>query len=273
MNHLNKTILSLAVALTCSHVQAAGFQLNGQSATGLGRAFAGDGVIADNASAMSRNVAAMSLFTETQLSLGIIVIDTDVSLKDAQFTYLTPKGYNTVAIADVNDISGTNIAPNIFIVHPIDQQLTVGFGLYSNFATTTQYDDAFIADLFGGTTKVRSVNLEANVSYRFSEQWSIGGGLDVIYGAGELYREFKGAGLDSSKPALDVEGDGFTLGWHVGAMYELNADHRFGLSYRYSPSLKVKGDFVLQGQSFDDDTLTLPLPSMAEFSGFHQLTN
>ena len=39
-----------ALLLLSSQVQAAGFQLAEQSATGMGRAFAGEAVIADNAS-------------------------------------------------------------------------------------------------------------------------------------------------------------------------------------------------------------------------------
>ncbi|MGL5250896.1 MAG: outer membrane protein transport protein, partial [Enterovibrio sp.] len=64
---LCSALLSASV-LFSSSAFAAGFQVNGQSATGLGRAFAGDAVIADNASVMARNPAAMSLFDRPQLS-------------------------------------------------------------------------------------------------------------------------------------------------------------------------------------------------------------
>ena len=60
-----KSLLAATIAtatLASQQTLAAGFQLNSQSATGLGRAFAGDAVIADNASVMSRNAAAMALF-------------------------------------------------------------------------------------------------------------------------------------------------------------------------------------------------------------------
>ena len=63
-----KSLLAVTIASTTLASQqalAAGFQLNSQSATGLGRAFAGDAVIADNASVMARNAAAMTLFDQT----------------------------------------------------------------------------------------------------------------------------------------------------------------------------------------------------------------
>ena len=52
----SKTLLAATITLATQQATAAGFQLNAQSATGLGRAFAGDAVIADNASVMSRNI-------------------------------------------------------------------------------------------------------------------------------------------------------------------------------------------------------------------------
>jgi len=272
MKQLNIPILTLTAALVSQQTLAAGFQFNGQSASGLGRAFAGDAVIADTAATIARNPATLSLFDTTTVSVGAVYVDTDVSFKHSEYRYFTGTGYNTIALDDVQDISGDSVAPNLFVTHPINDDFSVGFGLYSNFATTTEYPDDFGPDLFGGTTKVRSVNLQFSGSYEIDQQWSLGAGVDVIYASGELYREFKAVGLNSDTPALDVKTDGFALGWHVGAVYQVNSDHRFGLSYRYSPTLKFDGDFVFSGVAVNDDTLNIPLPSMFEFSGFHQLT-
>lgn len=71
----------MTVALASGQTLAAGFQLNAQSATGIGRAFAGDAVIADNAAVMARNPAAMALFDEKALSLGFETITTDITAK------------------------------------------------------------------------------------------------------------------------------------------------------------------------------------------------
>ncbi len=48
-----RSVITVAIAVASSQTMAAGFQLNAQSATGLGRAFSGDGVIADNASTIA----------------------------------------------------------------------------------------------------------------------------------------------------------------------------------------------------------------------------
>ena len=62
---MNKNNITLALAITTamgisSHAAAAGFQLAEYSATGLGRAFAGEAAMADNASAQFRNPAMLT---------------------------------------------------------------------------------------------------------------------------------------------------------------------------------------------------------------------
>ncbi|MEF1299896.1 outer membrane protein transport protein, partial [Vibrio parahaemolyticus] len=80
-----KTLLAVTVAFASGQSMAAGFQINAQSATGIGRAFAGDAVIADNASVMARNPAAMALFDKMELSLGFESITSIIEVKDAKY--------------------------------------------------------------------------------------------------------------------------------------------------------------------------------------------
>ena len=71
---MTRISLALCVAMSAlghSHAIAAAFNLNEHSASGLGRAFAGEGAVADNASVLARNPAAMSKTAEcwvTQLA-------------------------------------------------------------------------------------------------------------------------------------------------------------------------------------------------------------
>ncbi|OAN13744.1 aromatic hydrocarbon degradation protein [Photobacterium jeanii] len=302
---LNQAIVA-AIAFSSSQAVAAGFQLNSQSATGLGRAFAGDAVIADNASAMARNPAAMALFKKSSLSLGFNVIDTDVRIKQGtatQFRYdeeyihhsgiISPDnryiavptdiGFKSKDISGTDGIGGTSFVPNIYFVQPINDQWAWGLSAYSNFGTSTSFTNDFAGSAFGGTTSVKSFNVGASVSYRLNDSLSFGAGLDVIYGTGELHRNLNGQYCSTlngntkcqllEENILDANASGYALGWNVGTVYEINEDHRFGLSYRKSPTLKAKGDVYKAGTVglAKNDTLHIPLPDMAEFSGYHRL--
>ncbi|WP_318434288.1 outer membrane protein transport protein [Photobacterium leiognathi] len=266
-----RSVITAAIALASSQSMAAGFQLNAQSATGLGRAFAGDGVIADNASTMAKNAASMTLFDAPALSLGVIAIDTDVKVKNTQ-TSLTI-GQHTLPSTDIADasIGGTSYAPNIYYIQPINDKFAVGASLYSNFGTKTEFNEDYAVDLFGGITDVKSVNLGLSAAYRVNQQLSIGGGLDVIYGSGKLER-----GRDMLGPnrdAVNIDADGVALGFNLGTIYELDQNNRFGLSYRYSPTLEAKGDINYLGRDIGNEKLKMPLPDMAEFSGFNKLND
>ncbi|PME51162.1 outer membrane protein transport protein [Vibrio lentus] len=259
-----KSLLAVTITLASSQAMAAGFQLNSQSATGLGRAFAGDAVIADNASVMARNAAGMALFDSSQFSAGVNYIDTDISVSDVK--------YNGSSINDANNSSGTPV-PNIYYIHRLNDEWAFGAGIYSNFGTTNNFDSSFggaptsmapTAAQFGGTTEIKSINYALTASYRVNEQFSVGAGLDIIQGEGKLIRP-TGLGVDG----VNIDADGVGLGWNIGAVYELDEANRFGFSYHYSPEIEAEGDIAILGGSADK--VYFSLPSMAEFSGYHEI--
>jgi len=263
---LKKTLLATSLLMTAGQLNAAGFQLNAQSATGLGRAFAGDAVIADNASVMAKNAAAMALFDKVSLSLGVNILDTDINVSDSTYSRVVPSDYD--------DAGGISIAPNFHVIFPISEKFALGVDLYSNFATKTDFDDSFVGGEYGGLTDVKSINLGLAASYRINQQWSIGGGLDLIYGSGKLQRATV-TGVD----VLDADANGIALGFNLGTVFELDENNRFGLAYHYSPELKAKGDTSVYVSAYntsltvEDDTLYLGLPDIIEFSGYHHLAH
>lgn len=264
-----KTLVALTVGLATQQAAAAGFQLNAQSATGLGRAFAGDAVIADNASAMARNPATMALFDKTSLSLGFETITTKIDVKDAT--------YNGSSIDDVDNVGSTSVAPNIHLIVPVNDKFAWGVDAYTNFGTKTEFSDDYPAAEYGGLTDVKSFNFGLAGSYRLNKEWSFGAGVDLIYAQGTMKRNASAvvAGAASAQlsktiptgtPLLNVDkADGLAVGFNVGTVYELDENNRFGLAYHYSPEFKAKDDY---GQE-----ITLPLPDIAEFSGYHHIKN
>ncbi|EHK5109563.1 outer membrane protein transport protein [Vibrio parahaemolyticus] len=258
-----KTLLAVTVAFASGQSMAAGFQINAQSATGIGRAFAGDAVIADNASVMARNPAAMALFDKMELSLGFESITSIIEVKDATYRI----NNNEIPVANTDDVGDTSIAPNIHLIVPVNDKFAWGVNAYSNFGTKTEFSDSYVATEYGGLTDVKSANFGLAGSYRLNEQWSFGASLDLIYGQGTMKRTASAnLPLVGGAKLLDVDkADGWAVGFNVGTVYELDENNRFGLSYRYSPEFEAKDD---KGQK-----ITLPLPDMAEFSGYHKITD
>ncbi|MCL2915350.1 OmpP1/FadL family transporter [Shewanella corallii] len=275
MKYFNKTILAVAITAASSQAMAAGFQLNSQSATGIGRAFAGDAVIADNASVLARNPAAMAMFDEKALSLGITYADVTAEIKDASLHTKNPLTGQPIAVeyGGLDNAAEGKIIPNAFYIQPINDTFAFGLGVFSNYGTGTDTTDLTAGKALApidliGNTEVTTINFNASVSARINEQWSVGAGLDIIHGEGVLTR--------GGQNVVDVEADGIGFGGIVGVTYELDANNRFGLSYRFSPDMKVEGTLKKLANPTqplaDHEELTVPMADIAQFAGFHQLT-
>ncbi|MGF1753486.1 outer membrane protein transport protein, partial [Vibrio makurazakiensis] len=76
-----KSTLLVGSALLAANVHAAGFQIVEHSASGLGRAFAGEAAIADNAATLARNPASLSMLETANFTGGISYIDPDVQVQ------------------------------------------------------------------------------------------------------------------------------------------------------------------------------------------------
>ncbi|MFV0487876.1 MAG: outer membrane protein transport protein [Vibrio fluvialis] len=294
----------LLLGLVSSSAYSGGFQINEHSASGLGRAFAGDAVIGDNASIISRNAAGMTLFKKNALSFGVTYVKPDVTVKNSQYhranvdanidvskllpIVVTPTYSASQTAMNIDDVDGVGqsaVIPNLYFIHPLNDQWFLGLSAYSNFGTDMTFKPNYGASIFGGVTSVASVNLGASLAYKMNDHFSIGGGVDVIYGSGELYRDVDVgvcvgvSGMINIEQhcgsargnALDVDAGGLGLGANIGMMYEFNEHHRLGLSYKHSPNISAKGDILLAGKSYD--TLSMPLPNIAEFSGYHRLSS
>jgi long-chain fatty acid transport protein len=288
MKYFNKTVLATTVALTASQAMAAGFQLNSQSATGVGRAFSGDAVIADNASVLSRNPAAMALFDKQSLSLGLTYADIDVAVKDVEMA-ATPIGFGSEHKAAEN-----KFIPNLYFIAPMNDRVAIGFAAFSNFGTGTDTgalaNNAVTVPGMGtipapvdllGNTEVMTMNFNTSLSYRLNAQLSFGLGVDAIYGQGKLSREgnlpLGSNGAMVNAKLVDIDADGWALGAILGGVYEFDANNRLGMSYRFSPEFTATGDINLfNTQALAQvvfDEISIPLPDIFQVAGFHQLTD
>lgn len=114
-----KSALAVAVALISTQAWSAGFQLNEFSSSGLGRAYSGEGAIADDAGNVSRNPALITMFDRPTFSAGAVYIDPDVDISG--------RSDLTGQRADADNIAPTAWVPNLHFVAPINDQF--GWGL------------------------------------------------------------------------------------------------------------------------------------------------
>jgi long-chain fatty acid transport protein len=94
---------------------AATFQFAEHSATGVGRAFAGEAAIAYSAAVVARNPALKSFFKNAQLSMLGTFISPDVSVSGGSAPV-----YSTAAGLDDDNIAPEALIPAIYYVAPVN---------------------------------------------------------------------------------------------------------------------------------------------------------
>lgn len=280
---VKKLSTAVALATLSTGAMGAGFQLAEHSASGLGRAFAGEGAVADNASVIARNPAAMALFKTVSISGGLSYVDPNINIEGTN-TFMTAQGPQTVA-ANADDVAPTAIIPNGYIIVPINDQWAFGLALNSHFGLKTDYPTDFAASEAAGVADIATYNINPQVSYRVNDMLTLGAGISVIYGHAEFgvtnsaasqanigggiyqntYAALVAAGMDPAAaaaqaaqvagaatpavgtPLAHVEGDGWTWAYNLGAMFELSDSTRIGLTYRSEIDMEFEGD--LEGWS------------------------
>ena len=284
---MKKRLLSAAVAALCAstaQVHAAGFQLAEYSATGMGRAFAGEAAIADNASAQGRNAALLTDLKGRQISAGVIYIMPNV---DVPGDIVVEANGTEVSRFDASasDVANEAAVPNFYYSNQLNDKLTWGLAINSNYGLATEIGEDHAAAVIGQHTSIKSVEFNPNIAYKVNDQFSIGGGVRIVYGEGELNASVPtwlsaASGLPAGTSLKHLKGDDLAFGWQLGTTYQLNEQNRIGLAYHSGVKFDLEGSasgatFVnAQGQPDTfDGRLPIELPAFAELSTYHQLTN
>lgn len=264
-----KSLIAAAVTLASTQTFAAAFQLNEHSASGLGRAYAGEAAVADNASVLARNPAAMTTFDKMAVSVSGTYIKPDVDV-EGKLAGAVP--------ASESDIAPDAFVPAAYFIQPLNDQWAWGIGMFSNYGLSTEYSKTFAAGAGAGDTELLTFNINPNIAYRINSNFSIGAGINAVYAEAELNR-YAGAlaaaipGAKADTRLAHLKGDTWGFGWNVGTLYEINDSNRLALTYRSQVDLSFDGDFqgATSGNRVVDGNLKLDLPAQAEFAGYHRL--
>ncbi|OOF09226.1 aromatic hydrocarbon degradation protein [Salinivibrio sp. PR5] len=279
----NNKIVYLAVAAALGSLStsaySAGFQLAETSATGLGRAFAGEAAMADNASAQFRNPALLSYLADTQVSAGGIYVNPNVDIDGENSQH---------GQTSTNDVAHDAVIPNFYFAHQIDDRFTAGLALATNFGMETDLGNDFTGTQFGNEAAVTTFEINPNLAWKATEQLRVGAGLRYVLGEGSIGAQANTTGSIKPIPAGStlkyMEGDDRAWGWQLGVAYDINDNNRIGFNYRSEVELTLEGH--AEGLSFDqvagkitkqpkstyNGSMALTLPATAEFSSLHQLT-
>jgi len=191
----NKTALRsaiLAATLVPAVSMASGYKLNEQSAGGMGTAHAGRAAMAEDASVVFYNPAAMTELKSAQMTAGFTYIN-GYGQFEGNGTTSTNGPMTGADDADPfnngGNYLGESFIPFAYYVLPLNEKIAFGLGVYTPFGTKTDYDDGFVGGQFADKTSLLSLELQPSIAFKVNDQLSVGGGLDIIYMEGELTKD------------------------------------------------------------------------------------
>ena len=224
---------TLSAALSSAAV-AGGFMLTEQSVAGLGRAYAGAGIVGDDLSAVWYNPAGMSLLSGAAVQMGAVVADLDLEVttnENATFG-------NRKASKENGRKHGVPI-PNMYLVHQIKDDMWFGLGITVPFGMATEYDNNWAAADKGMNAEVKVFDINPNVAFKLTDTLSFGAGVSLQYVTAQF--EQRQASPIGGNVRVRLNADGWAWGGNLGFMWQPTETVRVGLAYRSQVNHKADG--------------------------------
>jgi len=243
-----RALLLIATALCIPGAYASGFRLPELSVAGIGtsNALAAN---PEDLGALAYNPAAMAFHSGFN-----IVVGTGAIVPDNSVTTATGK--------HDSDTDTPFYLPMVYLMGQIGPQWSWGLNISSPFGLETNWPDETFP-IFGmgpipdsiepSRSKLELVNINPNISYRFSPNTSVAVGLD--------YYAAKQTRLDAQGVKMSGDGDG--TGWNAALMHRAG-DWTVGLSYHSSAKLSIDGT-VGAGPLSSPAKTELSLPATWQF--------
>ncbi|WP_136068943.1 OmpP1/FadL family transporter [Modicisalibacter radicis] len=246
-NKINKLAIAIAAAsatLVSGQAAAGAFQLNEQSVSAQGTAFAGRTSNVTDASVVFGNPAGMSFLDRAQVTAGATYLNVNSDIDNASGT--TALGTPVSPASNEGDMVPGKTIPFGYFVQPINDHLHFGLGVYAPFGVVTDYEDDFEGRYFGNYSDVKVVTVQPTLSVKFSDQLSAGFGITYNRIEGELESATADGSAALGNPqgegSVNVEGDDEAFGFTFGMMYKPVESTTLGVTYRSDVDYELEGE-------------------------------
>lgn len=289
----------------------AGFAVAEQSVTGLGRAFAGQAAVAEDASTIFFNPAGLTYLTHSQIAQGLNFI-----LPQSEFnndgSSIAPAFGGTPLTGRGGDAGNLAVVPNLYFAHRLNDDLVLGIGVNAPFGLVTEYADNWTGRYHGIKSDLMTININPSIGFKATERLSLGVGVNLQYIKLKMSQavDFGGVcGQVAANPLapaplrglaatcfspqnLDgkakLDADDWSWGFNLGLMFQATDDTRLALAYRskISHHLTGEGKFRLPNNAavqtvvgavggFEESAISgdVDLPESLSFAIHHQINN
>ena len=254
MNKILGILASIGLLAIPNLALASGFGVFTQGASGLGQANA---VVAHptGPSSLYFNPALMNDVPGRQVEVGTTAVYADRSVD-----------FDSGGSEDAEE--NWNFPSTFYYTHEINPQVTAGLGVFFPFGLSTEWNDDYAGRYIGTSAELFSTNINPAVSFRVNDKLSLAIGVDVLYLDATLENNINqtatyvltdlqlsngqgGALPPLTGPLNDIgqkfEGNGWGVGYNLGALYKVNEMVSIGATYRSHIDVNVDGDASFDG--------------------------
>lgn len=249
LTHPRLTALACAV-ISCNSYAAATL-VSEMSHLNVGTAGAGAAVSADSASTAYSNPAAMGYLQDTHVAFNLASMALTIDYQDERDQALSS-----------GNAGGVQPYGSLYAVTPLSEDINLGMALVATGGSGLDYGNSYAGRVGLNDLQLSVLQFNPSLSYKVNDRWHLGAGVQVDRAAFEQRFLSEQAELESTSLAF---------GYNLGATYQLNEQHRFGITYRSKMEHQLEGKLSLLGRQVDT-RIDLINAAKLELSGHHQLT-
>ena len=280
---LSSTV-AMAAWLQTAPANAAAFQLREGDPDWLANAFAGSAAKAYDAGSAWNNPAGMVRLGSDEIDSGFNYFDPGIRFS----------GQDIVGGKAVSGYSGGDAGPAAVTagsesVWKYSPDLAFGMAVETPFGLRTVYPGNFVGRYQSLVSYIANFQLALAAAYQITPQFSLGGGPVVSYFRSRLTQALNVSAFlpKAGDPVIDIRGDSYAAGYHLGALYQFDGGFRVGVDYHsrlgqslqgqqsvYQPTAVRANQFISSVlNAFDSDVKTqVTLPDYATLSTYYDVT-
>lgn len=268
INRYSILAVSVSLCLSTTALQAAGFGVTVQSASGGGNAATGH-AMAEDASVMWYNPALLSSIEGTQINGGLGLLDSELSVVNTGSALPSAGGGTPVIGANSADPGGLAATPSLFYKRDIGD-MAFGLGINVPFGVSTDYDKDSFTRYEATESELKTLNINPALSWRINNKLDIGVGASVQLGSATLSRSVDGflacrriagasdsdaltagvcdalglgtASNSATDTQVETEATGVAFGANVGLAYRPTPATTISVGYRSEVKYDLDGD-------------------------------
>lgn len=233
--------VALGALVAASPAFAGAFGLREQSATGQGMSFAGMAAGGgDTISGMFWNPAVVNQVEHFQGEQHITAV-----LPSSKIDVNGGPAFS--AGGDSGNIGESAFLTAGYSAYRLTDQIAIGVSINTPFGLKTKADEDWGGQIFGTSSRARSVNVSPTIGYKINDQLSVAVGVQVQWFDIRLKQAVPSLAAPTGGRIAKLDGDDFGVGFTAGLTYQPVEGTEIGVGFRSSVKHTLKGDFYGPG--------------------------